>query len=147
MLLFNLLLPATIQERAAYLPDKTLTPGDSLRVSKDDLCKSEYESPTSKVPTALKREVFDRYGINPNTIGYNVDHLIPVGLGGSNSIKNLWPQPLSGAWNYDMKNHLEKRLLKLVCAGKLELEQARREIATDWTSAYRKYIGESRKAP
>ena len=138
-LMLNLLHLAAAQERVQYLPDQRLTPGVSLRVSKDDLCNSGYTSPADKLTVAVKRQVFDRYGISPNALGYNVDHLIPVSLGGTNSLKNLWPQPLSGKWNYHMKNTLEKRLRKMVCSGELELEKAQREIAADWVSAYTKY--------
>ncbi len=136
---------AAAQQRVQHLPDKKLTPGDSLRVSKDDLCKAEYTGPADKLTMALKRQVFDRYGVSPNALGYNVDHLIPVSLGGSNSLKNLWPQPLSDKWHYQMKNRLEKRLRKMVCSGQLDLEKAQVEIAADWVSAYERYIGEAKK--
>ena len=89
------------------------------------------------------RAVFDRYGLGATVpAGYNVDHLIPPGLGGSNDIRNLWPQPLSGKWNYFVKNELERHLRKRVCRGELDLQQARKEIAADWINAYRKYLGE-----
>ena len=71
----------------------------------------------------------------------HVDHLIPPGLGGSNSLKNLWPQPLAGEWTSQMKNRLERRLRKLVCSGALDLKTAQQEIATDWIGAYKKYLG------
>lgn len=77
--------------------------------------------------------------MSPRLVGYNVDHLIPISLGGSNSITNLWPQPLSGEWNYTMKNKLERKLYKMVCSGAITLERARQEIAGDWVSAYKKY--------
>ncbi|HSB11751.1 MAG TPA: HNH endonuclease [Blastocatellia bacterium] len=128
------------QDSARFLPNPKLTPGDTLNTSKDDLCVYGYSSPAQKIPMRLKIQVFEGYGISATAVGYNVDHLIPVDLGGSNSMKNLWPQPLSGEWNYGMKNRLEKRLRKLVCSGELELEKAQREIAADWIAAYRKYM-------
>jgi hypothetical protein len=36
---------------------------------------------------------------------------------------------------------LEDRLHALVVSGKLDLETGQREIATDWKTAYKKYIG------
>ncbi|HWP43581.1 MAG TPA: hypothetical protein VNO14_10125 [Blastocatellia bacterium] len=92
---------------------------------------------------AVKRQVFDRYGLGASAMGYNVDHLIPERLGGSNDLKNLWPQPLSGEWTYQMKNRLERRLYRMVCSGALDLKTAQREIAADWVAAYKKYVGES----
>jgi hypothetical protein len=91
---------------------------------------------------AEKRQVFDRYRIDKHEFGYKVDHLIPVRLGGSNSMDNLWPQPLSGEWCWQRKNKLERKLRKMVCLGHLDLKTAQQEIATDWVSAYKKYIGD-----
>lgn len=146
-LILNVLYQAPGKDRVHYLPDQKLTPGDSLPVSKDDLCKPEYTSPADDLTIAVKREVFDRYVMGPTDVGYNVDHLIPIGLGGSDSLKNLWPQPLAGEWNYHMKNRLEKRLRKMVCSGELKLEEAQSEIAADWVSAYKKYIVVKKRSP
>ncbi|HSE97676.1 MAG TPA: HNH endonuclease, partial [Blastocatellia bacterium] len=133
--------------RPSYMPNPALTPGDAVEVTKDDLCGPGRHELDDKVPVAVKRQVFDRYAISPGAMGYNVDHLIPEKLGGSNTIKNLWPQPLSGKWTYNMKNRLENRLYKLVCSGTLELKTAQQEIVADWVSAYKKYIGESGQPP
>jgi hypothetical protein len=45
-------------------------------------------------------------------------------------------------WNAHVKDKLEDRLHGLVCAGKLPIEQAQREIATDWIAVYERYLGE-----
>jgi hypothetical protein len=58
--------------------------------------------------------------------------------------QELWPQSMSTQpWNSDVKNELEDRLHKLVCDGSMSLEQAQREIATDWIAAYLKHVGPS----
>jgi hypothetical protein len=65
-----------------------------------------------------------------------------LALGGSNSIKNLWPEPnTTSPWNARVKDALEVRLHKLVCRKQVALEAAQHEIATDWTEAYRTYLG------
>jgi len=70
--------------------------------------------------------------------------LIPLSLGGSNSIRNIWPQSTKIApWNSYVKDALERKLHKLVCAGQLDLKTAQREISANWIEAYKKYIGES----
>lgn len=123
-----------------YKPNPRLTPGDALNVTADDLCKPGHAEIKGKISVQVKSQVFERYGIRGTLIAYNVDHLIPTGLGGSNSIKNLWPQPLAGDWMYQMKNRLERRLRKLVCSGTLDLKIAQQEIARDWIGAYEKYL-------
>ena len=97
------------------------------------------------VPSHLKKQAYARYGITSwNPGDYEVDHLIPLSLGGSNSIRNLWPQSyLTSPWNAHVKNVLKRRLHNLVCAGKVDLETAQHEIATDWIEAYQKYIAKS----
>ena len=122
-------------------PNPRLTPGHALNVTADDLCKPGQADLEGKISVRVKGQVYDRYGIGGDLIGYHVDHLIPPKLGGSNSLKNLWPQPLVGEWTNQMKNRLERRLRKLVCHGALDLRIAQQEIATDWIEAYKKYLG------
>ena len=128
------------QTSGTSLPNPSLTPGAVAAVTSNDLCGSEYRSPDRSISITQKRQAFDRYGLSTRTGGYNIDHLIPVRLGGSNSPKNLWPQSLAGEWNYHMKNRLERRLHKLVCEKKISLETAQQEISRDWVSAYKKYM-------
>ena len=134
--------PVLAQQRDPCLPDPRLTPGQAADVTAASVCELQYDNPANKVPLALKGQVFARYHIDKFELGYHVDHLIPVILGGSNSIENLWPQPLAGEWSWIRKNKLERRLRKLVCSGQLSLTQAQQEIATDWIRAYKKYVGE-----
>ena len=64
-------------------------------------------------------------------------------MGGAEDIHNLWPEPTSSsAWNAHVKDALEERLHQLVCAGELDLPTAQQAIATDWITAYKKYLGE-----
>jgi len=139
LLVLSLAGMAQAQDRH-YKPNPRLTPGDALNVTADDLCKPGHAEIEGKISVQVKSQVFDRYGIRGTLIGYNVDHLIPPGLGGSNSIKNLWVQPLGGDWMYQMKNRLERRLRKLVCSGALDVKIAQQEIARDWIGAYKEYL-------
>jgi hypothetical protein len=42
-----------------------------------------------------------------------------------------------------VKDALERKLHRLVCAGEVDLKTAQREIASNWIEAYKKYFGES----
>jgi hypothetical protein len=128
---------------SATVPDPKLTPGATRPVSIDDVCSMPHEEVVSDVPSSLRQEVFKEYGIvNPRPEDYEIDYLIAPGLGGTEDIRNLWPEPsTSSKWNAHVKDALEERLHQLVCGGRLDLPTAQRAIATDWISAYKKYSG------
>ena len=76
-----------------------------------------------------------------------VTRLISLELGGSNSIKNLWPESYrTTPWNARVKDRLEDKLHELVCSGQLDLQTAQRAIASNWIEAYKKYVGPQPKA-
>ncbi|WP_018292122.1 HNH endonuclease domain-containing protein [Verrucomicrobium sp. 3C] len=129
--------------QSPILPDPKLTPGDTFPVSREDVCVPGYSKTVRDVPIALKREVLRRYGVPlADRRNYEIDHLIPLSLGGSNSIRNLWPQSRrTQPWNAGKKDFLEDRLHKLVCSGRVDFAEAQKAIASNWIEAYRKYIG------
>lgn len=118
-------------------PDSALTPGDELPVTSSQVCQSGYSSSVRSVSTATKNKVYAEYHITSHPTGaFEVDHLISLELGGSNDIKNLWPEPAEPRPGFHEKDTLENKLHSLVCAGRMELSEAQREIASDWHAAY-----------
>ena len=84
---------ASAQQAAPLLPNASLTPGATLPVTAADLSVPGYTKRVRNVPQAVKEKVFAEYGITRRAPReYEVDHLISLELGGSNSIRNLWPQ-------------------------------------------------------
>jgi hypothetical protein len=132
------------QSSPPVLPDRTLTPGDTLDVTKDDICVPGYTKKVRNVPKAVKDQVYASYGITRHMPGeYEVDHLISLELGGSNSIKNLWPESYKTIpWNAHIKDKLENRLHADVCSGKIDLKTAQQQIATDWIASYKRLFGD-----
>jgi hypothetical protein len=67
-----------------------------------------------------------------------IDHIVSLELGGSNSIANLFPEPGSGIANYHVKDRLENRLHDMVCSGGVSLRAAQQQIAGNWEKLYTK---------
>jgi hypothetical protein len=124
------------------VPNPRLTPGATVLLSPGEVC-SASNAKNKTVPVALRQRVFEAYGIaHAEPRAYEVDYLITPALGGADDIRNLWPQSYSDTvWNAQVKDDLEDHLRSLVCAGKLDLATAQREIAGNWIGAYKKYFG------
>ena len=85
--------------------------------------------------------MYREYGIrHHDEATYEVDHLVPLEAGGSNVIANLFPEAASPRPGFHEKDRLENRLHSLVCAGRLSLRSAQRQIARDWVRAYHRYL-------
>jgi len=128
-------------------PDRLCSPGAYyLRLTKRVICSSSFRTSTIRnVPQSEKFQVEREYGMPAAYYGHTIeiDHIVPLELGGSNAIANLFPEPGSGTANYHSKDALENRAKAEVCAGQLSLRAARRGIATNWEALYRRLFGHS----
>jgi len=153
--------------RGAYLADPSVTPGSTFRgVGAAQVCsgawRREHNDNVLPVDPRNFYAVTQLYGllVGPHTI-YHLDHLIPLALGGDDTVANLWPQPGGlpvprvkgapaggvqhslpdppGKPGFTTKNAVEARLHQLVCSGALPLATAQRAIAANWYAAYLKY--------
>jgi hypothetical protein len=124
------------------IPDKNLTPGATLHVTRAEVCSEAGPEETHPIPASMRQKVFQEYQTPESRAAeYEVDFLITPGLGGADDIRNLWLEPYSSTvWNAHVKDALEDRLHDMVCSGQLDLATAQRDIATDWISAYKKYF-------
>jgi len=128
----------------AVLPDPSCTPGvtnpDVTQANiMGTICKSGYTStirPPASYTTKLKKGQIIEYGFtDTNTKDYEEDHFISLELGGSpDSPQNLWPEP-PGAPNE--KDRVENYLHKQICNGGMTLEEAQKEITTNWYTVYK----------
>ena len=134
--------PAALNRNPPLRPDPSLTPGDTLPVTKEDICVPGYSKKVRNVPSGVKKRAYAQYGITRRATGeFEVDHLISLELGGSNSIRNLWPESyMTHPWNAHVKDVVENALHQQVCSGRISLHDAQRAIATDWIAAYRRLL-------
>lgn len=76
---------------------------------------------------------------------YELDHIVPLAVGGHpRKVANLQLQPYEGEFGAKQKDRLELKLHQMVCKGEIDLSTAQREIGSDWTTAYVKYIKHKR---
>jgi hypothetical protein len=86
------------------------------------------------------------YGLAPKGYGglVEIDHIIPLELGGSNDPANLFPEDATFANHapgFHVKDKLENKLHTLVCSGAMSLSYAQHRIASDWESLYKQVYG------
>lgn len=116
------------------LPDSRCTPGQISDATLKTICH-QHTGTVRHVTEKTKRLVAQAYD-TPDGELIEIDHLIPLELGGQNSLINLWAQPAEPRPGYHEKDALENRLHRLVCHGKMDLAEAQREIARDWVALY-----------
>lgn len=125
----------------AALPDPKLTSGDVLpEATKDNVCMPGWAQEHRYVTKSERSRVYAEYGRTQGPGCCEVDHLIPLELGGSNDMKNLWPQPYDPRLSAGDKDALETALHSLVCADKMSLADAQKCIASDWVKCWEEYV-------
>jgi hypothetical protein len=105
-------------------------------VTVGDICVKGYTTNVRSVSTKTKSQVYAEYGVRTRKTGeYEVDHIIPLELGGTNDIENLYPEPAAPKPGFHQKDVVENCLNKKVCDGEMKLIDAQQLIATNWTQA------------
>jgi len=132
----------------AILPDSRLTPGDTFPdATKENVCTPGWASEHRHVTEAMRDEVYAEYGRTRGKTCCEVDHLIPLELGGSNELKNLWPQPEAPRPAWPEKDQLENELHRRVCADQMTLADAQRCISSNWVTCWQRMGLQSNFAP
>lgn len=91
-------------------------------------------SPESQTEAFKYDVAYPAYG-TPQSERTELDHLVPLELGGSNDATNLWPEyPPSP----NPKDKVEDALNAAVCEGRVSLVAAQNAIASDWMTAEKK---------
>lgn len=107
------------------------------------ICRPGYARsarPPYAVTGPIKRRLMDANHPGARLADYELDHLIPISLGGAPlDMRDLWLQPRHGMANADDKNALAYVLWRLVCEHRLPLKTAQADISRDWMKAYDTY--------
>jgi hypothetical protein len=132
------------------LPRHDLTPGAiDPRVTQrnigNTICRRGYTAsvrPPFKYTNAMKHRLMRVYGVTGSIHDYELDHLIPLELGGCAACQaNLWPQRKNVFPGARKKDDVEDYLHHQVCSGVLPLADAQKEIAFDWYAVYKRIHG------
>ena len=122
------------------LPDPQCTPGGidpavTQANIQSTICVSGYTErvrPPESQTEAFKFDLaYPAYGI-PSGDESELDHLVPLELGGDNDAANLWPEVGSLP---NPKDAVENALNQAVCDGRVSLARAQRAIARNWETA------------
>ena len=100
---------------------------------RQSVCRDMLSS-VRDVSTATKKQVYAEYGVSyPQPTGaYEVDHFIPLEIGGSNDIKNLWLEPATPTPGFHQKDQFENFEHGQVCDGTISAAEAQSRMASDW---------------
>jgi hypothetical protein len=135
----------TYAQTSPTLPNPKLTPGSVRTTDAKEICSHgtrELRLYNNDKERARERyvHVLRSYGVNAISAKTNksqLDHLVPLGIGGADDESNLWPQPYDEAI---LKDKLEWRMRDLVCKENVPSEKLQQEIRTNWWDAYKKYV-------
>lgn len=130
------------------LPDPALTPGDVRTTDMHAVCDDRHTRQFRHWSRAQADRVLEEYGLPPGPYSreHEIDHLVPLNLGGADVDANLWPEPrrsIEPVWNAERKDRLEWTMADLVCSGQLDLHVAQEAIRANWIEAYERYVGEA----
>ena len=139
--------PAPTSLPHEVLPRRDLTPGATdprvtQRNIRNTICRPGYTAtvrPPFEYTNAMKHRLMQAYGVQGSIHDYELDHLIPLELGGCPECQtNLWPQSRTVFPGAAEKDEVEDYLHHQVCSGALPLAEAQREIASDWYAVYQR---------
>jgi hypothetical protein len=138
-----------VRARNGYpVPDAKCTPGGvNPSVTVDAMRDPAWRTKTVRncaSSEAQKHVAYRWYDIEKPRVNSNenqvceLDHLVPLELGGADGLGNIWPQcgPDAVSLNqryFKQKDHVENYLAEEVKAGRMPLSEAQRGIARDWT--------------
>jgi hypothetical protein len=124
----------------AQLPSSFQTPGNKGKANEAQICAADYEASVKPVAKWQREQALERYGKRPEDFTGELDHLIPISLGGSNDPDNLWPLPANKEMGPEQKKALDAKLHELVCNKTIKLKDAQDSVKKDWVKAYNEYV-------
>jgi hypothetical protein len=124
-------------------PNPKLTPGVIAVKDLTTVCRGPkrirglFTPSDPLISLSTQRAVFAEYQITAaNQKHYGLDFLVPLQLGGANTVANIWPASTSHGVGFHEKQVLNIRIHELVCERAMTLDEAQKSIATDWVKLW-----------
>ncbi len=142
-------LPVWSQDLLPIRPSDASTPGAIGSTDVDDVCGRgpdgrTYSQRHRQTTAEMKRDAYETYGVQRNGRDFEVDHRVPLCIGGADDQRNLWPQEGFERPNYHDKDRLEERVCEMVCRDhSLNLQEGQAIFTGDWIAGYQRIFGQS----
>jgi hypothetical protein len=133
ILLLLMLFSPYIKSNGFLLPDPKITPG-AIRTADTAVYCHQPTSQVRNTSSALKDTIYKEYGwsLKKHPIG-EIDHKVPLEVGGADIRENLWFQP---APEFKSKDSVENWVRKRVCSRQMSGVYAQLMFKEDWTHLY-----------
>ncbi len=130
-----------------FYPNASISPGlvatqDFATLTAVSTCGT-YSQCHRNTTNAQKVQVRNEYPNCPQA--QEIDHIIPLALGGADDVKNLWCQPEVNVWNgqdwgFHAKDKLVAYMVIQMKAGRIAPKDAQDCILNDWVACFNKNI-------
>ena len=162
VLVTMLLSSGAVAEDLRVRPDDTITPGKVWSTELAEVCSEQagpnetcepghhceavgtYSKRHRHTTAVEKRQAYDAYGVDRTGRDFEVDHRVPLCLGGADVAENRWPQLGFEHPSYYDKDQLEVEVCRMVCRERsISLPDGQAIFLGDWIAGYEQIFGQS----
>ena len=136
-----------LAEELPIRPDDTLTPGVVGSAEFADVCGlvdgQTYSQRHRETTQKMKNEAYAAYSVNKAGREFEIDHRVPLCVGGADDPRNLWPELGWQHPSFHDKDRLEARVCRAVCRTRtMTLAEGQAIFLGDWIAGFQSVYGE-----
>ena len=136
-----------LAEELLIRPDNAVTPGVVGSVDSADVCGrvdgQTYSQRHRETTQKMKKEAYATYNVNKAGREFEVDHRVPLCIGGADDQANLWPQLGFEHPSFHDKDRLETRVCTAVCRARtMSLAEGQAIFLGDWIAGFESVFGQ-----
>ena len=136
-----------LAEELPIRPDDTLTPGVVGSAEFADVCGlvdgQTYSQRHRETTQKMKNEAYAAYSVNKAGREFEIDHRVPLCIGGADDPGNLWPELGWQHPSFHDKDRLEARVCRAVCRTRtMTLAEGQAIFLGDWIAGFERVFGQ-----